>query len=86
MTHKQQKLLEYIEGFLARHGRPPSFRQMADHMGVRSVGNIGEKLHRLERDGHIRLRLGSVRSLEVMRHVCPHCGWRLDAPVLERAA
>ena len=53
LTDRQRQLLSFIEDYLHGHGFPPSIREMADHMGIRSTNGVNDHLKALERKGYI---------------------------------
>jgi repressor LexA len=53
LTDRQRQLLSFIEDHLHEHGFPPSIREMADHMGIRSTNGVNDHLKALERKGYI---------------------------------
>jgi len=61
LTKRQQELLLFIEDYLKLHGFPPSIREMADHMGIRSTNGVNDHLKALERKGFIS-RLQGFKS------------------------
>ena len=66
LTEAQQRLLEAIEAYVARHGRSPSMREMADELG-QGVANVFKLVQRLERNGYVSRVPGKSRSLVVIR-------------------
>jgi len=67
LTEKQQNLLSYIEAFLEDHGRPPSFEQMMEAMGLKSKSNIHRLIGALEERGYIKRLPNKARALEVLK-------------------
>jgi len=60
----QRQTLDFLRNFLAEKGFAPSLKDIADHIGVRSVSTAHFHLERLENKGFI-LR-GEEGSLEIM--------------------
>ncbi len=58
LTGRQRQLLEYIADHLRGHGFPPSIREMADHMGIRSTNGVNDHLKALERKGYLERKEG----------------------------
>lgn len=50
-TEKQALLLKFIRDYTVHNGYAPSLREMADHMGLRSVATIHQHLAALTRKG-----------------------------------
>jgi repressor LexA len=53
LTGRQRQLMNFIEDYLNTHGFPPSIREMADHMGIRSTNGVNDHLKALEKKGYI---------------------------------
>ncbi len=68
LTDRQRALLEFIERHVQEHGYPPSIREMADHMGIRSTNGVNDHLKALERKGLIARDAGpKSRAITVTR-------------------
>jgi repressor LexA len=61
LTDRQRQLLLFIENHLQIKGYPPSIREMADHMGIRSTNGVNDHLKALERKGYIS-RMSNLKS------------------------
>ncbi|NMB77291.1 MAG: transcriptional repressor LexA [Myxococcales bacterium] len=61
LTERQEQLLRFIEAYGEMHGFPPSIREMAEHMGIRSTNGVNDHLKALLRKGFIR-REGQAKS------------------------
>jgi repressor LexA len=53
LTDRQRQLLEFIEDHVRVEGFPPSIREMADHMGIRSTNGVNDHLKALLKKGYI---------------------------------
>jgi repressor LexA len=53
LTQRQNQLLVFIEDYLVEYGYPPSIREMAFHMGIRSTNGVNDHLKALERKGFL---------------------------------
>lgn len=67
-TRRQLRVLQAIVDSIARHGRPPSFREIAASMGITSTNGISDHMHALESKGllkrdHMRARGTRVTDL-----------------------
>ena len=58
LTDRQRQLLEFIEDHLRIQGFPPSIREMADHMGIRSTNGVNDHLKALLKKGYIKKSQG----------------------------
>jgi SOS-response transcriptional repressor LexA len=65
-SKKQRELLSFIEAFIAQHGYGPSYREIMNGVGYRSVSTVATHVDNLIKKGHLRKRDYSARSLEVV--------------------
>lgn len=66
-TRKQAVLLEFIERFSAENDFSPSYREIMEGMGLKSVSAVAEHVENCVAAGFIRKVDGVARSLEVVR-------------------
>lgn len=55
-TRRQKEILDYIAGFIERHGYEPSYAQIARHFGISSKATVAKHIQALERRGLIARR------------------------------
>lgn len=72
LTDRQARILDFVRGYLAANGYPPTLREIGAHMGIRSTNGVNDHQRALERKGHIE-RLPMLSR-----------GIRLVAPGIER--
>ena len=65
LTERQRVLLNFIRKHISERGVAPSFNEMAEHMGYRSLGTVHEIVGRLEAKGHITRRYNEWRSIAI---------------------
>jgi repressor LexA len=65
LTSRQQEILDFIQGFIAKEGYPPSLREIGDHFGVKAP-SVLDHLRALERKGYLRRKPSRSRSLEML--------------------
>ena len=65
LTPRQRSLLAYITRFVAAHGYPPTYRQMAAHFKC-NVNNIQGLISRLVKAGAIAMEPGKGRTLRAI--------------------
>jgi repressor LexA len=71
-TKRQKEVLDFITGYMDRHGHEPSYQQIARHMGVSSRGGIQRHIAALENQGLIaRKRDNGGFSLELSLRSVP---------------
>lgn len=67
-TKKQQELLQFIGGFIAKHGYSPSYREIMKGLNYTSVATVSLHINNLIRRGHLAKRDHSARSLELVKN------------------
>lgn len=65
LTEKQQRLLKYIKSYTSSRSYPPSLREMADHMGIRSLSGVHQQLSVLQRKGYIERDSSRRRNVQI---------------------
>jgi SOS-response transcriptional repressor LexA len=61
LTPRQAVCLTVIEASITEHGYPPTYREIAEAMGLFSTNAVNDLLRALERKGHIK-RGGAAKS------------------------
>lgn len=65
-TKKQKELLQFVDGFIKEHGYGPSYREIMNGMGYKSVSTVAVHIDGLIAKGYLHKRDNSARSLEVV--------------------
>lgn len=65
-TKRQKELLEYVDGFIQEHGYGPSYREIMNAIGYKSVSTVAIHIDGLIQKGFLRKTDNSARSLEVV--------------------
>jgi len=65
-TKRQQQVLDYIGDHRARHGLPPTVREIQSHFGFASPNAAVSHLRALERKNLLHRAPGAARALQVM--------------------
>jgi len=65
-TKKQQLLLEFVAGFIREHGYGPSYREIMNAIGYKSVSTVAIHINGLIAKGFLARKDNSPRSLEVL--------------------
>ncbi len=68
-TKRQQELLTFIDGFIKEHGYGPSYREVMNALGYKSVSTVAVHVDGLISKGYLQKRENSARSLEVISSV-----------------
>ena len=67
ITKKQKVLLDFIEGFTDNQGFSPSYREIAEALGYKSIATVAEHINNLVALNLIHKNDGAARSLEVVK-------------------
>jgi len=78
LTDRQGEILAFIRASQIEAHVPPSFAEIAQAFGFKSLNAVTAHLKALERKGHIRLRKGRARNIELVQG--------LGLPVIGRVA
>lgn len=65
-TKRQQELLTHVDAFIQEHGYGPSYREIMNALGYKSVSTVAVHVDGLITKGYLRKRDHSARSLEVV--------------------
>lgn len=71
LTKKQTEVLHFIKEFLATHEYAPSYREIADGLGLSSPATVFEHVQALHGKGMLKMDEGEARSMEL----APKVGW-----------
>jgi repressor LexA len=71
LTARQQQILEVVDAHLARHGYPPTVREIGEAVGLTSSSTVHAHLANLERLGHLRRDPTKPRALGVIGRESP---------------
>ncbi|MFQ5690319.1 MAG: transcriptional repressor LexA [Gemmatimonadota bacterium] len=66
LTRRQREMLDFVEGFVRFRGYSPSFEEIAEHFGYRSLATVHEHLSNLQAKGYIRKNYNESRSIELV--------------------
>lgn len=71
LSPRQREVMEFIIAWNDQSGISPSFREIGDHLGIRSTNGVSDHVRALERKGYIERvgGQGAARSLRVARKV-----------------
>jgi len=67
LTLRQQQVYEFIADYIDRNEYPPTFRDIAHHLGISGNAGVLSHLEQLERKGYIRREPGSSRGIVLNR-------------------
>lgn len=65
-TKRQRELLNWVDAFIKEHGYGPSYREVMNGLGYKSVSTVAIHINGLIERGYLHKRDNSARSLEVI--------------------
>lgn len=80
LTRRQHEILEYVRQHIADQGYAPSFEEISERFGFRSLATVHEHLTNLERKGYIRRAHNESRAIEIIPP--KHQAGATDLPLL----
>lgn len=71
LTTRQSEILRWVDRYIGREGRSPTYQEIADHFGLASLGTVSEHIDHLEAKGVLRrvgdnAKGGNSRHLQVV--------------------
>jgi repressor LexA len=66
LTRKQQQVLDFIRKRQQTHGQTPTFQEIADQFGFRSLNSVTGHLRLLRQKGCLDAEAGKARSLRIV--------------------
>ena len=66
LSSRQQQVLEFVRAGVARHGYPPSIREIGDAVGLRSTSSVAYQLKALQEKGYLQRDPGRPRTMELL--------------------
>jgi repressor LexA len=66
LTRKQQQILDFILKWQQTQGTPPTYQEIADRFGFRSLNSVTGHVRLLRQKGHLESEPGKARSLRVI--------------------
>lgn len=67
LTRKQRELMDYLTDFIRRNGYSPTYEEIAERFGYRSLSTVHEHVRNLVGKGVLRVDARRSRSIEVLR-------------------
>jgi repressor LexA len=65
VTRRQKEMLDFLRGYIARHGYAPTLEEIGRHFALTSLATVHKHLQNLERKGLIRRLPNRSRALEL---------------------
>tara|TARA_Y100000310_G_C20571486_1_gene758249 strand:+ start:700 stop:1035 length:336 start_codon:yes stop_codon:yes gene_type:complete len=71
LTKRQGQTLAFIRGYMRRHDHAPSYREIADGIGVKSKSRIHHYVYGLKARGYVRITPALNRSIALVHPQLP---------------
>ena len=81
LTRKQQQILDFIQKWQRTEGATPTFQEIADQFGFRSLNSVTEHVRLLRNKGVLVTEPGKARSLRVVSPLAKLRGRIMDIPL-----
>ena len=85
LSYKQQRIIDFIHGFLEERGYPPSIRDIVSGCGISSTSVVDYNLDVLERGGYIRRHPEVSRGIELLTKT-PELPSHVQVPIIGQIA
>ena len=81
LSSRQQRIIDFLRGFLADRGYPPSIRDIVSGCGISSTSVVAYNLEILRKEGYIRRQRDVSRGIELLNQP-PDSEHRLQVPII----
>lgn len=65
LTTRQRQILDFIQKWQRTHDTTPTYQEIADQFGFRSLNSVTEHVRLLRQKGHLETQPGKARALRV---------------------
>ena len=65
LTRRQKQVMDFLSGFIEKHGYSPSYEEIALGLGLASLATVHKHIQALEAKQYLRRSYNHSRSLEV---------------------
>ncbi|MBQ4409753.1 MAG: transcriptional repressor LexA [Firmicutes bacterium] len=66
LSEREQRILEYMREYVAKWGYPPTVRDVAGALGIKSTSTVHKSSAALEKAGAIKKQAGKRRALDIV--------------------
>src|ERR1035437_4394440 len=80
-TRKQQQILDFIQKRQHAEGATPTFKEIADEFGFRSLNSVTKHFRLLRQKGLLQSEVGKARSSRVISHLSKLLSRVVDIPL-----
>lgn len=80
LTQKQQRVLDYLQQYLAEHRRSPLLREIQEACQIASYKSVIDRLNALERKGYIKRVPNRHRAIHLHRKAVAQLSANTETP------
>ena len=80
MTKKQMFILTFIKDYIGAYDYSPSLQEIAEGVGLSSIGTVHKHLRRLKDQGRISITNNAKRSIEVSKEPVSDGRFEIEGP------
>ena len=66
LSEREQRILDYMREYVAKWGYPPTVRDVAGALGIKSTSTVHKAIASLEKAGMIKKQAGKRRALDIV--------------------
>lgn len=66
LTERQNQVYEFLRDYVRKQGKPPTIKEVGQHLGIRSTNGVHKMLVALETKGYVRRTPHEARGLEIL--------------------
>lgn len=66
LTEKEYELYKFLIDYIKENGYSPSYKEIAEGIGIKSRSTVMEKLQRLQKKGKIQMKASSPRAIRIL--------------------
>jgi repressor LexA len=66
LTQRQQQIVDFVQKWHREHGLSPTYQEIADHFGFRSLNSVSEHVRLIRQKGFLTNEPGRARSFRIL--------------------
>jgi repressor LexA len=65
LTERQTQVLDFLKSYQRKHNKPPTFKEIGEALGIRSMNAVFKQINALAEKGYIKRDKGMARGLSI---------------------
>ena len=78
VTYSQKRVLDFVKEFIEKRGYSPSFQEIAEGLGLKSLATVSKHIGHLKEKGLLKDSRNRARSLEIVAPGTPESRFVLN--------